>query len=93
MTNNRSSSVINAFHPDYMKTYHPNFMTEFRTVEANQIERAAQAPRKRTKSTKSTKVSNPAHVLSRTNKNMTMAEVKAELLKIAEFHVYSKAGY
>lgn len=26
---------INAFHPDYMKTHQPNFMKEFRTVEAN----------------------------------------------------------
>lgn len=29
------SKVINAFHPDYMKTYEPNFMKEFRTHEAN----------------------------------------------------------
>jgi hypothetical protein len=27
--------VINAFHPDYMKTYEPNFMKYFRTHEAN----------------------------------------------------------
>jgi len=30
-----SKPVINAFHPDYMKTHEPNFMKEFRTHEAN----------------------------------------------------------
>ena len=29
------SKVINAFHPDYIKVHHPNFMKEFRTHEAN----------------------------------------------------------
>jgi hypothetical protein len=91
MTNNRSSSGINAFHPDYMKTYHPNFMTEFRTIEANQIERAAQAPRKRVRLPAVKKES--THVRSKANQRMTMAEVKAEMLKVTTFHVYSKAGY
>jgi hypothetical protein len=34
-----TSSVINAFHPDYMKTYEPNFMKFFRTLEANAQDR------------------------------------------------------
>jgi hypothetical protein len=28
---------MNAFHPDYIKTYHPNFLTNVRT-ESSQIE-------------------------------------------------------
>lgn len=27
--------TINAFHPDYVKTHHPELMKEFRTAEAN----------------------------------------------------------
>jgi hypothetical protein len=27
--------MINAFHPDYMKTHEPNFMKDFRTSDAN----------------------------------------------------------
>lgn len=27
--------MINAFHPDYMKTHQPNFMKDFRTADAN----------------------------------------------------------
>jgi hypothetical protein len=32
------STVVNAFHPDYVDTYHPNFSKEFRTAEANREE-------------------------------------------------------
>ena len=85
------TEVINAFHPDYMKTYHPNFMTEFRTIEANQVERAAQAPIKRVRAPAAKKES--THVRSKSQQRMTMEEVKAELLKTSTFHVYSKAGY
>ena len=84
--------IINAFHPDYMKTYHPDFMTDFRTVEANQAERKVNEPRKVIRPPRaSVKVPKQTHIRSRTNQNMTMAEVKAEMLKITMFHVYSKA--
>jgi hypothetical protein len=39
MTSLSTSTIINAFHPDYMKTYEPNFMQFFRTLEANAQER------------------------------------------------------
>lgn len=40
-------TVINAFHPDFMKTHYPNFTKEFWSVEANQIERSKQPKAKR----------------------------------------------
>jgi hypothetical protein len=87
-------TMINAFHPDFMKTYYPNFMTDFRTVEANQAERRVKEPRKVIRPPRaSVKIPKKGHINSKENRNMTMAEVKAEMLKITTFHVYSKAGY
>lgn len=86
--------MINAFHPDFMKTYYPNFMADFRTVEANQAERKIKEPRKVIRQPRaSVKVAKQSHINSKTNRNMTMAEVKAEMLKVTTFHIYSKAGY
>jgi len=39
--------VINAFHPDFMKTHYPNFTRDLWSVEANQIERNSQPKAKR----------------------------------------------
>ena len=83
--------VINAFHPDYMKTYHPDFTKEFRTVAANQEERKIKEPRKHIKKPITSVKVPKTGVQSSRPRNMTMEEVKAELLKITTFHVYSKA--
>lgn len=86
-------NTINAFHPDYMKTYHPDFMKDFRTVTANQEERRVKEPRKVIRKPRaSVKIPKQPHIKSKSEQSMTMAEVKAELLKITTFHVYSKAG-
>jgi hypothetical protein len=93
-TGEPTMTIINAFHPDYMKTYHPNFMTEFRTVQANQEERKVKEPRKVIRPPRaSVKIPKQTHINSKTNQRMTMAEVKAEMLKVTTFHIYSKAGY
>ena len=81
--------TVNAFHPDYMKTHHPDFMREFRTIQANQEERASKAPRKHVKvfTPKAPKTG----IRTKANQRMTMAEVTEELLKKTTFHIYSKA--
>lgn len=84
--------MINAFHPDYMKTYHPDFMKDFRTVHANQEERKIKEPRKVIRPPRASVKIPKTGVRSSTPRNMTMAEVKAEMLKVTTFHVYSKAG-
>ena len=85
--------MINAFHPDFMKTYYPNFMKDFRTTEANQDERRIKEPRKVIRPPRaSVKIPKQTHINAKANQRMTMAEVKAEMLKITTFHVYSKAG-
>ena len=86
--------MINAFHPDFMKTYYPDFMKDFRTTEANQDERRIKEPRKVIRPPRaSVKIPKKGHINSKENQRMTLAEVKAEMLKITTFHVYSKAGY
>lgn len=72
-------TIINAFHPDYMKTYHPNFMADFRTTEANQEERRSKEPRKAIR---------PPRASVKIPK-----QIRANMLKVTTFHIYSKAGY
>lgn len=84
--------MINAFHPDYMKTYHPNFMADFRTVEANQEERRVKEPRKVIRKPRALERAAKKATQTKAQRAMTMAEVTAELLKTTNFHIYSKAG-
>jgi hypothetical protein len=84
--------MINAFHPDYMKTYHPDFTKEFRTIEANQIERETKKSRKKAKQPRaSVKIPKQTHINQKSQQRMTMEEVKAEMLKKTDFYVYSRA--
>ena len=83
---------INAFHPDYMKTYHPDFTKEFRTVEANKIERESQAPRKHVKKARVSVKIPKQGINTKAQQRMTMAEVTAELIKKTTFRIYSRAG-
>lgn len=48
--------TVNAFHPDYMKTYEPNFMKDFRTFEANR-----QAAATLTKHVEKVRKTKPSH--------------------------------
>jgi hypothetical protein len=87
MTNN-----INAFHPDYIKTYHPDMMKEFRTIAANQEERRIKEPRKVIRKPRALERAAKQGIRTKAQRAMTMAEVTAELLKTTNFHIYSKAG-
>jgi hypothetical protein len=71
--------LINAFHPDYMKTHEPRFMDSFRTHEANR--KAAETLAK--------------HVSNKRKKDPTYGYVHGVSkipLEMRTFHVYSKAG-
>ena len=87
------NTVINAFHPDYMKTYHPDFTREFRTVEANQKERLAnpvKVKRKRVKAKKNYKV--PKKPITMADVHNELAEMKKRILAPRKLYTYSKAG-
>lgn len=84
------STIINAFHPDFMKTYYPDFTKEFRTVDANQKARLAnpvKVKRKRVRVKKNYKV--PKEVKPR---NEQLAEIKKNILGVKYYHTFSKAG-
>ena len=90
-------TVINAFHPDFMKTYYPDFMKEFRTHQANK-----QASATLTKHVDKRRKENPAYgtmfgisdkvVRSQVPSYMHRARSKDDMLKLKEFHTYAKAG-
>jgi hypothetical protein len=87
--------MINAFHPDYMKTHMPDFMKDFRTHEANRNAAAAVS----SYVTRQRKVK-PSHGtvfgISEKVKAVTapahMHRPKAVDLNRTEYHTYSKAG-
>ena len=91
------AEVINAFHPDYVKTYMPGFLTDIR-VESRQT-KAGQTLSKYVDKTRRT---NPSHgtlfgisdkVTSVTvPTHMHRAKIKVVSTSVTEFHIYQKAG-
>jgi hypothetical protein len=98
--------MINAFHPDYVKTYMPTFLDELRiqsrmTKAGQTMARYVEARRKVdpshgtihgiSKPPKMIKMS----ILTKAEQSMTMEEIQNELatmLKPRTFRVYSRAG-
>lgn len=70
--------TINAFHPDYVKTYAPQFLASFRTVDANK--RASMTLSKHVTDVRKAK---PMHGF--------IAGISKADTAPREFHVYSKA--
>jgi hypothetical protein len=86
------STVINAFHPDFMKTYYPDFTKDFRTVDANREHRLAnpaKVKRKRVRVKKNYKVPKQVIVKPRSEK---LEEIKKNILGVKHYHTFSKAG-
>lgn len=91
------TQIINAFHPDYIKTYHPNFLAdlqlESRMTRAGQALSAHVDETRKTKpshgtvfgiSDKEVSVNAPAHMHRPKRKKVSVERT--------EFHTYSKAG-
>ena len=86
------NEIINAFHPDFMKTYYPNFTKEFRTIAANQEYRLAnpvKVKRKRVRVKKNYKVPKQVIVKPRSER---LAEIKKNILGVKHYHTFAKAG-
>ena len=85
--------IINAFHPDYMKTHEPDFMKPFRTADANK--RMAMTMSDHIEKLRET---NPAvgylniSKVPREIKTPKMMKPKKVDLIPKEFHIYQKAG-
>lgn len=93
-----SPGVINAFHPDYMKTYAPRFLDDLRTHQASREQSVKQSKvvERERSSGKSpgtihhmgsgkTGTNVPAHMHRRSPKELIR-------LAVREFHTYAKAG-
>jgi hypothetical protein len=74
---NPAAFVINAFHPDYIKTYMPDLLKEFRTHEANRDDRKEKKLKVRTKPLKT--VTKSMQILTKREQTKSMADVKAEV--------------
>lgn len=103
-----TQEVINAFHPDYVKTHMPDFLKSLRSN--NTKEEAGKSVSKYVEKTRETKPSHgtlfgiseksasvaPKQMMRhKDGRAMTMLEVHndlAEKLQRREFHVFAKAG-
>ena len=76
---------MNAFHPEYVKTYMPEFITQIRT-ESTQYSNGVIAGGK-------SKASREAIHGKKVNSISAFPKTKARVsIAVTEFHVYSKAG-
>lgn len=80
--------TINAFHPDYMKTYHPTFFNDMRVAQRDKNSGDRMA-----KHVEKVRKTNPSHgtLFGITDKAISVAP-KEMMLKVKEFHIYNKAG-
>jgi hypothetical protein len=91
------SKIMNAFHPDYIKTYHPNFLTDIRLE--SRMTRAGQALSAHVDEVRKTK---PSHgtvfgisdkeISATAPAHMHRSKPKKLNLERTEFHTYSRAG-
>ena len=87
------SEILNAFHPDFMKTYYPNFTKEFRNIAANQADRLAnpvKVKRRTVRVKKNYKI--PKKPITMAEVHNELAELKKKILAPREFYTYAKAG-
>lgn len=80
-------TTINAFHPDYIKTYHPEFLTDLR-VESRMKTNGQNLSKHVDKKRQTT----PSHgtVFGISAKVTSVTPIG--MLQIKEFHIYQKAG-
>ena len=98
-------TVINAFHPDYVKTHMPEFLAHVK--QQNKYEISSQNMANLTVRKRIQSVKKPLHVMRAPERDMTMAEVMDELAEMKrkklsakqridlaprDFNIYSRAG-
>ena len=81
-------TTINAFHPDYIDTYHPEFRSEVRTSA-----RQEEAGKNVSKYLDKRRETEPSHgtFFGMSDKEASMSP-KEMMLKPTEFHIYQRAG-
>lgn len=96
------SEVINAFHPDYIKTYHPDMLTSIKLESiqhANGVISGGKAKAKRESVNKGAfsiakfpKTQSVQRTLEKKQSKEALEEKKRKMLAVTEFHMFSKAG-
>lgn len=96
-------TTINAFHPDYIKTYHPELLTSIKlesTQHANGVIAGGKAKATREHKhgktaftiNKFPKTQSVQRTLEKAQSRADMEELKRKILAPTEFFTYSKAG-
>lgn len=97
------SEVINAFHPDYVKTYHPELLSAIKlesTQHANGVIAGGKSKAKREsvqgKNVNSInvfpKTQSVQRTLEKAQSKAALEERKRRILAVTDFHMFSKAG-
>ena len=95
--------IINAFHPDYIKTYHPEFLATIRTESSQHANGVINGGKsKATREAKSGKSVNTIdrfpktqsvqRTLEKAQSKAALEEKKRRILAVTEFHMFSQAG-
>lgn len=84
-------TVINAFHPDYVKTYEPDLMKEFRTHMANREDREEKKLKVNRKPLKTVTKSLSVKI-SKEQARLNLERKKQMMISQKEFHIFNKAG-
>ena len=85
------SEVINAFHPDYVKTYMPEIMKDFRTHAANREVREEKKLKVNKKPLKTVTRSLSVKI-SKEQARLNLERRKQMTIAPKDFHIYQKAG-
>ena len=92
-----TTPTINAFHPDYIKTYMPEFMTDLRLKSLQRVNGEKNAKRIKAATRATVKgitamAAFPPTEPSVEQKRAMLEAKKKKLLAVTEFHMFSKAG-
>jgi hypothetical protein len=88
------SKIINAFHPDYIKTYHPEFLTTIRTESSQHAHGVINGGKSKAKreSVHGKNVDSIDRFPKTQPVNRTMEEKKRKMLAVTDFYTFSRAG-
>lgn len=86
-----TKQIINAFHPDYVKTYHPELLTALKS-ESVQAENGRINGAKSKKAHRESFGGNAVQSLSKFPQTKPVAKIKKVSTDVSHFYHFSKAG-
>ena len=86
-----TKQIINAFHPDYVRTYHPELLTALKS-ESMQAENGRINGAKSKKAHRESFGGNAVQSLSKFPQTKPVAKIKKVSTDVTQFYHFSKAG-